>query len=144
MKTCFKCGQSKPLDEFYRHRMMADGHLNKCKDCTKLDMRVDRHTKPRVREYDRKRSTLPHRKALRQRVCSEWALKHPERKKATQAANNALRNGTLKRETLCQGCGLPKRLQKHHPDYSKPLMVVWLCKMCHAIADKIRRATEAA
>ena len=39
-KTCFKCGRELPLDEFYKHPAMKDGHLNKCKDCTKRDMKV--------------------------------------------------------------------------------------------------------
>ena len=86
---------------------------------------------------------LHHRVALRERVAREWTAKHPEGRKAQYAANNALRDGKLARQTICEGCGLPKRLEKHHPDYSKPLLVVWLCKPCHAIADKIRRKLEA-
>lgn len=37
MKKCFKCGLEKDLKEFYKHKAMKDGHLNKCKSCTKKD-----------------------------------------------------------------------------------------------------------
>lgn len=38
-KRCFKCGLLLPLTEFYAHPEMGDGHLNKCKKCTKKDVR---------------------------------------------------------------------------------------------------------
>jgi hypothetical protein len=131
VKTCFKCGLEKPLDDFYVHKMMGDGHLGKCKDCARLDMRVDRITKPRVREYDRERSKA-------------WDKRFPQRATAHNRAAAAVKSGKIAKPAFCEGCGLPKRLEKHHPDYSKPLLVVWFCKPCHAIADKIRRRLESA
>jgi hypothetical protein len=143
VKTCFKCLSEKPRTDFYAHPHMADGHLNKCKSCTKLDMRIDRVSRPRVREYDRQRAGQPQRVALRTRITKEWRAANPAGYKAHSAANRAVREGTLTAPALCEGCGLPKRLEKHHHDYSKPLLVVWLCKPCHAIADKLRRKLEA-
>ena len=122
---------------------MADGLLGKCKACTKLDMRIDRHTKPRAREYDRQRSSLPHRVAARKAIVKRWRADHPDGAKAHTMANNAQRDGKLVAPELCEGCGLPARLEKHHPDYAQPLLVVWLCKPCHCLADKIRRRIEA-
>jgi hypothetical protein len=38
-KICFRCDTRKPVGRFYAHPRMADGHLNKCKTCTKRDNR---------------------------------------------------------------------------------------------------------
>lgn len=39
-----------------------------------------------------------------------------------------LRRGKLKQEP-CKVCG--QKAEKHHPDYSKPLEVEWLCRRHH-------------
>ena len=38
-KICFKCGLIKTIDSFYKHHQLVGGRLNKCKECTKSDVR---------------------------------------------------------------------------------------------------------
>lgn len=50
-KKCFKCASIKPLDEFYRHNAMSDGHLNKCKSCTRNDAKIHWKEKSKNSEW---------------------------------------------------------------------------------------------
>lgn len=36
-KVCFRCSTEQPISNFYVHKQMADGHLGKCKTCTKSE-----------------------------------------------------------------------------------------------------------
>lgn len=138
LKTCFKCSVAKPLDEFYRHSAMADGHLGKCKSCTKVDVAEHRAANiERVRAYDRARANKPHRVALRERVVREWIAEHPDRRAAQIALGNAVRCG---RVIPWPVCALPEcdcKPEAHHPDYSRPLDVVWLCRAHHKQAHAL-------
>ena len=120
-KTCFKCGSTKSIDDFYRHPQMGDGYLGKCKTCTRLDVRARRaENREYYNEYDRKRH------------CAERATKS---KKPHMAVANAIRDKRLVKPNNCQSCGkLAERktdIVAHHHDYSKPLDVKWLCRQCH-------------
>lgn len=144
-KTCFKCGVEKPMSDYYSHPQMADGHLNKCKECTKSDVRKNRienigyyqhYDKRRASNDDRKQrcrmySKTTNGKASHARSLKKYILKYPSKNKAHYAVSNAIRDGKLKRNSACEACGIECRTEAHHHDYSKPLDVHWLCKACH-------------
>lgn len=54
-----------------------------------------------------------------------------EKEAARRTARNAVWNRTLVKPKCCERCGKEKRLDAHHRDYSKPLEVEWLCRLCH-------------
>ena len=45
----------------------------------------------------------------------------------------ALKAKTIIRPGSCAKCQAVCRPVAHHPDYSRPLSVVWLCRSCHAL-----------
>ena len=114
---------------------MADGHLNKCKECTKVDVATRRAEKiEEIRNYDRRRALLPHRIALRDLMVKKYEAAHPERKLATSAVQSAIHSGRLQRWP-CEICG--NKAHAHHPHYGAPLLVTWLCPPHHKQAHQI-------
>ena len=130
MKKCFKCGQIKPIGEFYVHPRMADGHLNKCKECTKRDAATHyRKVRGRYIAYEQERFRRPRRKQLLRMYQQRRRVKHPDKYATHNAVNNAIRDGRLIRKP-CEVCGSLKS-EAHHEDYSRPLDVIWLCRKHH-------------
>lgn len=129
MKECFKCHIVKPLTEFYKHKGMADGHLNKCKDCNKKDT-VNNYVKNRdyYIAYDKARAKTKRRKAWRYQDTKKWRAENPEAYAAHGAVARALKSGKLTKEP-CH-CGETK-VEAHHPDYEQKLFVIWLCNKHH-------------
>ena len=125
-KKCFKCNNVKALSEFYKHKQMADGHLNKCKECNKADTKTNRRDKVEYyREYDRARGNRQDKKYI-----AELRKKHPNQYRAQTMVNNAVRAKKLFAKP-CEICSESKT-HAHHDDYLEPLNVRWLCAAHHS------------
>lgn len=124
-KKCFVCSHVKSLQHFYAHKQMADGTLNKCKECCKKDVRKNRKVNiDYYRAYDIKRGSR-----RTQETQHEWRKQNPQKYKAQTMVNNAVRDKRLFKEP-CEVCG-KRRTHGHHDDYLKPLNVRWLCAIHH-------------
>ncbi len=122
-KKCFKCGEVKPLEQFYRHPQMGDGHLNKCGVCARADVRLNRRAK---REYYNKYDTA------RYQLLKRWPTRDEAKRRATSMINIRVQRGTMKRPDACSQCARTDlKIEGHHDDYTKPLVVRWLCTSCH-------------
>jgi protein-arginine kinase activator protein McsA len=53
-----------------------------------------------------------------------------KRMRVRAQANHAIRDKKIKRLSCCV-CGSEENIEKHHPDYNKPLDIIWLCKKHH-------------
>lgn len=153
MKVCFKCGAEKPLSEFYKHPKMPDGTLNKCKECTKRDVAENREkNKEYYLQYDRNRPNAKERheknvlrnkekfkndceyREARTETIKRYREQNPERYRAHNCVNNALRDGKLVKPDCCEHCRTSeKKIQAHHWSYAPEhwLDVIWLCTRCH-------------
>lgn len=66
---------------------------------------------------------------------SEYAH-YKQKYKARQAVHRALKKKLLIRPTHCEICDREGIIEAHHIDYSKPLLVFWLCQSCHGVAHR--------
>lgn len=134
-KSCFKCGNEKPVTEFYRHAMMADGFLNKCKACTKSDVAKHRiENIDKVRAYDRDRAKRAERRLTAAQINKAWRKQDPRITACHNAVSRAIKNGSLERQP-CERCNEAKSYA-HHESYNRKLDVTWLCQPCHKVRHK--------
>ncbi len=150
MKKCFICNQQKELSEFYSHKRMADGHLNKCIECTKMRERerirnkykTDPHWILKERARCRKKMAIFRKKdskSMKDLCYSNWSKRNRGKRKSQIALNNAVRAGKI----IPQKCHCGKaKVEAHHEDYSKPFDVIWLCKKHHVELHIKKREKE--
>ena len=131
-KQCFKCGRILDIEDFYKHKTMKDGHLGKCKDCTKKDVLTRSRQNPeKIRAYEKNRSQTEKRKESRRFYVKKYRKEHPERIAINLRVGRAIKSGKIIKPECCSICGKKGQTIAHHHDYSKPLNVIFVCQSCH-------------
>jgi len=59
----------------------------------------------------------------------KWKEANPKKIWAHSAFRSALRRGLITRQP-CEVCGA-LQAEGHHPDYDRPMHVIWLCRAHH-------------
>ncbi len=126
-KICTKCGIEKDMDEFHHDKTRKDSRQSYCIECRKSAR--DWEQKNRERYNARMRKYIAeHMDTVVERT-QRYRRNNPEKWKAHWTVRNAIRDKRLERQP-CVVCG-NKETDGHHEDYSKPLDVMWLCRLHH-------------
>ena len=143
MKSCVKCGELKAFELFPKHSKTLDGYNSWCKKCVNRASEIYKRknveaNKARLRaKYARQMKRLHGEHYVigdpKNNVGGKPAVLTPEQVKqrhnTRRVTRRAIKSGKLIRQP-CIMCG-EIEVDAHHPDYSKPLDVVWVCKKHH-------------
>lgn len=94
------------------------------------------HEREYHREWTKKHPTY-YRDRKRQQVKTEsgkvLARLHQaiQRKRHPNRIKARLHGRYVEQDTKCAKCGSLEHLERHHPDYSNPDLVITLCRSCH-------------
>ena len=144
-KKCINCEIIKDISEFYKHKRMSDGYLNKCKCCQKKSSAESKKRNPEkykahARKYASKDDVKKRMKERRMsangiemaKIAQEaYRKKYPKKARAHNLFSKAVMNGQIIRENKCSICSSMLKIEAHHDDYNKPFDVRWLCELCH-------------
>lgn len=117
---------AKAMEYKRKHRARVNELQNK--------RRAERYrTDPEFREKQREAARIQSRKRRAKRALYNAQHRKSIELRARRKAQKAVRCGKLIRPDACDACGTreARRIEAHHPDYSKPLEVLWLCTLCH-------------
>jgi hypothetical protein len=107
-RTCKKCGETKPIEEFVKDKLKSNGYKNICKKCRNYKTRLSYRLNPEKSKI----RTLNYRKNNRERYLAR-ARKYNFDHREENSIKNKIRRDKVKKENP------EKIIQKRHIDYIK-------------------------
>jgi hypothetical protein len=133
LRKCAMCGEWQPLNMFSKNPNMKYGGVNAyCKPCFRKYNRgpyTENQKEYQRRYYKKNIDEIKEYKA-------KWGENNIVKVRASSKVHSALKKGILSKPDQCERCGMAGGLHAHHPDYSQPLKVEWLCGSCHGIEHR--------
>lgn len=129
-QKCKTCLEIKALAEFSLRRP-GGRTMTVCKIC-----RARRDKGPNGYAHHVAYLKTKNGRLARRRAARKYKERFPDKVRAREAFSSALRRGDITRRATCEECGSRNKVDGHHDDYSKPLVVRWLCHSCHCAYHK--------
>lgn len=120
-KVCNRCKEEKSVAHFYKSRSNVQTRRAVCREC--ISKAYNKET-ARLQNIKRRDS------GKNGETMKRMTAKYPEKFIARHKLVYAVKMGRIKK-LPCDECG-DNKSEAHHPDYSKPLEVIWLCRKHHA------------
>lgn len=99
-----------------------------CNSCRRLCARCHNYLKAQRSSYCRECQNAYARRT--RKSYSELSEEQRKKKRCRAYAKYYIRTGLIvKKPCAIEGCDLPSEM--HHPDYTLPLKIVWLCRKHH-------------
>lgn len=133
-KTCTKCRKEKPLEDFNKNKSFRDGLAYECRLCAGASFRD--YKARNLASVRAKNRAYFLRKPIEERRKQKRGRRDPFKATSKRLFEAALKRREIHKPEACSRCGAVVRLHGHHADYSKPLLVVWLCQTCHAFIHR--------
>ena len=120
-KYCSNC--SKKANKEYKHNWYE---TNKPRILKKRSKYFQEHKREEVKRTKKWRDENPKKfKEMKHKERKIYIKKYPEKIKAQSMAKK------IPLKSYCEICGSNENLERHHPNYNKPLIIITLCKSCH-------------
>lgn len=135
MFICVECKKLKRKNQFCVEKRNRNGITSYCKECG--------YKKKHLLYLDYKEKALENAK--------KWVSNNKEKIKSAQQkrriknrhkinirakTERAIKKGIIEKKELCEFCS-KKAEEAHHPDYRKPLKIIFLCRVCHKKIHRI-------